>query len=195
MAVISFFTPVETNRRWRYTILNFVLPLALQEAVRVESSWWAMIDIPKQNRAESFQVSLKPREDSCYKKPFRLTSYESVLFWIVFESHWVKAVLFESLTLTRTPERRESTVVVIFCHYILRHGFDDFELSEMTSKQVHEANEVLSNNTYKLLKKYQAIRSIVKTLAVSAARFVYSGLLKDESSDITKITPLREFVI
>ena len=40
-------------------------------------------------------------------------------------------------------------------------------LSEMTSKQVHEDNEVLSNTTFKLLKKYQGIRSIVKTLAVS----------------------------
>ena len=38
---------------------------------------------------------------------------------------------------------------------------------EMTSKQLYEENEVLCNSTYKLLKKYQAVRTIIKTLAVS----------------------------
>ena len=37
----------------------------------------------------------------------------------------------------------------------------------MTSKQVHDDNEVMSNTMYKLLKKYQAIKQIVKTLHVS----------------------------
>jgi hypothetical protein len=37
---------------------------------------------------------------------------------------------------------------------------------EMTSKQVNDENEALSNTMYKLLKKYQAIRSILKTLNV-----------------------------
>ena len=38
---------------------------------------------------------------------------------------------------------------------------------EMTSKQVNDENEALSNTMYKLLKKYLAIRSILKTLNVS----------------------------
>ena len=38
----------------------------------------------------------------------------------------------------------------------------------MTSKQVNDDNEALSNTMYKLLKKYQAIRSILKTLNVSS---------------------------
>ena len=37
----------------------------------------------------------------------------------------------------------------------------------MTSKQVSEDNEKMSDTMYKLLKKYQAIRSIVKILHVS----------------------------
>ena len=37
----------------------------------------------------------------------------------------------------------------------------------MTSKQVNDENEALSNTMYKLLKKYLAIRSILKTLNVS----------------------------
>ena len=39
--------------------------------------------------------------------------------------------------------------------------------SEMTSKQVHDDNEEMSNTMYKLLKKYQGIKQIVKTLHVS----------------------------
>jgi hypothetical protein len=39
----------------------------------------------------------------------------------------------------------------------------------MTSKQVNDENETLSNTMYKLLKTYQAIRSILKTLNVSAS--------------------------
>ena len=42
-----------------------------------------------------------------------------------------------------------------------------FFFSEMTSKQVQDDNEAMSNTMYKLLKKYQAIRSIIKTLHVS----------------------------
>ena len=45
---------------------------------------------------------------------------------------------------------------------------------EMTSKQLYEENEVLTNSTYKLLKKYQAIRTIIKTLAVSKIYEIYS---------------------
>ena len=37
----------------------------------------------------------------------------------------------------------------------------------MTSKELSEDNETLTNTTYKLLKKYQSIRTIIKTLAVS----------------------------
>ena len=37
----------------------------------------------------------------------------------------------------------------------------------MTSKQVSDDNEAMSNTMYKLLKKYQAVRQIVKTLHVS----------------------------
>ena len=37
----------------------------------------------------------------------------------------------------------------------------------MTSKQVADDNEVMSNTMYKLLKKYSAVRSIIKTLHVS----------------------------
>ena len=37
----------------------------------------------------------------------------------------------------------------------------------MTSKQVHDDNEEMSNTMYKLLKKYQGIKQIVKTLHVS----------------------------
>ena len=44
------------------------------------------------------------------------------------------------------------------------HSFSFFP--EMTSKQVNDENEALSNTMYKLLKKYQAIRSILKTLNV-----------------------------
>ena len=40
-------------------------------------------------------------------------------------------------------------------------------LAEMTSKQVSDDNEAMSNTMYKLLKKYQAVRQIVKTLHVS----------------------------
>jgi hypothetical protein len=40
----------------------------------------------------------------------------------------------------------------------------------MTSKQVQEDNETMSDDIYKLLKKYQAIRSIIKTLGVSKYR-------------------------
>ena len=42
-----------------------------------------------------------------------------------------------------------------------------FFLAEMTSKQVSDDNEAMSNTMYKLLKKYQAVRQIVKTLHVS----------------------------
>ena len=44
---------------------------------------------------------------------------------------------------------------------------------EMTSKQVQDDNEAMSNTMYKLLKKYQAIRSIIKTLHVSSPGFIY----------------------
>ena len=43
----------------------------------------------------------------------------------------------------------------------------------MTSKQLYEENEVLTNSTYKLLKKYQAVRTIIKTLAVSEMHGIY----------------------
>jgi hypothetical protein len=43
-------------------------------------------------------------------------------------------------------------------------------ITEMTSKQVQEDNETMSDDIYKLLKKYQAIRSIIKTLGVSKYR-------------------------
>ena len=42
-----------------------------------------------------------------------------------------------------------------------------FYPSEMTSKQVQEENVVLVNSTYRLLKKFVAIRQIMRTLHVS----------------------------
>ena len=46
----------------------------------------------------------------------------------------------------------------------------------MTSKQLYEENEVLTNSTYKLLKKYQAVRTIIKTLAVSEMNGKYNKI-------------------
>ncbi len=37
----------------------------------------------------------------------------------------------------------------------------------MTSKQLHEENTGLMNNTHKILKKYLAVRQIIHTLHVS----------------------------
>ena len=60
----------------------------------------------------------------------------------------------------------------------------------MTSKQVADDNEVMSNTMYKLLKKYSAVRSIIKTLHVSFdLRFVNTGkgcenVIKDGHSQI-----------
>ena len=50
-----------------------------------------------------------------------------------------------------------------FFFFYKKFGF----FSEMTSKQVHDDNEEMSNTMYKLLKKYQGIKQIVKTLHVS----------------------------
>ena len=54
-----------------------------------------------------------------------------------------------------------------------------FFFPEMTSKELSEDNETLTNTTYKLLKKYQSIRTIIKTLAVSYIHIhiVYSTTL------------------
>ena len=49
---------------------------------------------------------------------------------------------------------------------------------EMTSKQVNDENEALSNTMYKLLKKYLAIRSILKTLNVSCLPDLNLGIIK-----------------
>ena len=46
----------------------------------------------------------------------------------------------------------------------------------MTSKQVHDDNEVMSNTMYKLLKKYQAIKQIVKTLHDISISFTLAEL-------------------
>ena len=42
-----------------------------------------------------------------------------------------------------------------------------FIFSEMTSKQLNEENSVKVDNTYKLLKKYIAVKQIIHTLGVS----------------------------
>ena len=57
----------------------------------------------------------------------------------------------------------------------------------MTSKQLYEENEVLTNSTYKLLKKYQAVRTIIKTLAVSEMHGIYDKckiILSNDSQNV-----------
>ena len=43
---------------------------------------------------------------------------------------------------------------------------------ELTSKQVSDENNVLVNDLYRLIKKYQAIRNIVRTLVVRLFTYV-----------------------
>ena len=45
----------------------------------------------------------------------------------------------------------------------------------MTSKQVNEENSIKVDNTYKMLKKYVAVRQIIHTLGVSVRKT--TGLL------------------
>ena len=60
----------------------------------------------------------------------------------------------------------QSILYWIFYNPVVTADFFFF-LPEMTSKELSEENETLTNTTYKLLKKYQSIRTIIKTLAVS----------------------------
>ena len=55
----------------------------------------------------------------------------------------------------------------VFFYFLINKVPLVFFVPEMTSKQVNDENEALSNTMYKLLKKYLAIRSILKTLNVS----------------------------
>ena len=58
-----------------------------------------------------------------------------------------------------------------------------FYFSEMTSKQVSEDNEKMSDTMYKLLKKYQAIRSIVKILHVSIEKRFLKNVFPQNTSE------------
>jgi len=139
-----------TNIFNRYALMREMI----KEAVRMESQWWALIEVPPQNRAESTQAYV-----------LRVCSViERVRVPISDEAF------------QESDAEKEARIE---------------RVNEMTSKQVHEDNEVLSNTTFKLLKKYQGIRSIVKTLANDYGEskfypmFPRYNILKDMIKDVT----------
>lgn len=136
----------------RYALLREMI----KEAVKIETSWWALLELPKQNRAENFgtYVLRVCNAVDCVRIP---STCDSTAF-------------------KETEEEREARVE---------------RVNEMTSKQVHDENEAMSNNMYRLLKKYQAIRSILKTLNNEYSdsklypMFPRYNILKDMIKDVT----------
>lgn len=115
----------EKNVFSRYSLMRVMI----KEAVKIDSTWWALVDIPQQNRAENF------------------TSY---ILRVCNTVDSVRIPLTSDANSFRESEKDKDGRVE--------------RVNEMTSKQVSDDNEAMSNTMYKLLKKYQAVRQIVKTL-------------------------------
>eukprot|EP00093_Oithona_nana_P007605 07605.XXX_324658_327576_1 [CDS] Oithona nana genome sequencing. len=128
----------------------------IKEAVRIESTWWALVEIPQQNRAENFA---------------------SYVLRVCNTIDSVRIPLNSEANSFRESEREKDARVE--------------KVNEMTSKQVSEDNEKMSDTMYKLLKKYQAIRSIVKILHTNYESskfypiFPRYNLLKEMIKDVT----------
>ena len=71
-----------------------------QESVRMESHWWALIEVPPQNRAESTQVSSASSDHCITVVVFLLTTLQSIMnanlsqhrFWQCHENRLNKTI-------------------------------------------------------------------------------------------------------
>ncbi|XP_059097351.1 uncharacterized protein LOC131891732 [Tigriopus californicus] len=135
----------------RYTLLRDMI----KDAVKLESSWWAVAELPKQNRAESIQDYV-----------LRVCSVLETL-----------RMPFDASGGFQESEKEKEARLE--------------KVNEMTSMQLQEENVVLFNNLYRLLKKYVAIRQIIKTLSNEYAdsklypMFPRYNLLKDMIKEVT----------